>query len=74
MGIGVICGATAVSALASYGIRFLQASNFVVLAVSAIVFFGVYVLVLHFCKDPFVMLGEEKLLAILKSRRVHGNP
>lgn len=74
MGIGVICGATAVSALASYGIRFLQASNFVVLAVSAIVFFGVYVLVLHFCKDPFVMLGEEKLLAILKSRRAHGNP
>lgn len=74
MGIGVICVAAAVSALASFGFRFLQAPYFVVLAMSATVFFGVYVLVLHFCKDPFVMLGEEKLLAILKSRRAHGKP
>lgn len=68
MGIGVICIASAVSALASFWVAFLQVSNFVVLVVSAIVFFSVYILMLHFCKDPFVMMGEEKFFAILRSR------
>ena len=68
VGIGMICGAAVISALASFWVMFLQVSDFIVLAVSAMVFFGVYLLVLYLFKDPFVMLGEEKLLAVLKLR------
>lgn len=72
MGIGVICIASVVSGLASFWVVFLHASDFVVLAVSTTVFFGVYLLILHFCKEPFLMQAEEKLFAHLKSREKRG--
>ena len=72
MGIGAICVATAISALASFWITFLQVSYFMVLAVSAMVFFCIYVLVLYFFKDPFVIQGGKKLLELLKARRDRG--
>lgn len=72
MGIGAICVATAISALASFWITFLQVSYFMVLAVSAMVFFCIYVLVLYFFKDPFVIQGGKKLLELLKVRRDRG--
>lgn len=72
MRIGMICGATAVSALTSFWVSFLPVSDFAVLAISATIFFGVYVLILHFCKEPFLMQGEEKIISLLKARTNHG--
>lgn len=54
--------ATAAGAFVSFWVALLNLPDFWTLAVSAVLFFGSYVLVLHFIKDTFFMEQEKKLI------------
>lgn len=62
MRIGRIGIGVALSCGASFWIAKLQLSDFWTLATSAVVFLGVYAIVLHIGKDPFVMEMEARFL------------
>lgn len=61
-----ICFAVAVSALASFWVAKLPMIDFFVLVVSAIIFFGVYVLLLNVIKEPTLIELENQMLTKLK--------
>lgn len=60
----VLC-ATAVAFVASFWVRYLHMTDFWTLAVSAVVFFGAYLLVLFFTKDPFAVEITERVKPVL---------
>lgn len=57
---------TAISSLACIPIIFLKLSNFWVLAISCIIFFGLYLLILTICREPLVLDIEKQIFAKLK--------
>ena len=71
MRIGLTFCASAISAVASFWTIFLSVPNVIVLVISAVFFFGVYVLVLHFSKDPFIKAWEQKFFLLLKTKIGH---
>lgn len=54
---------------ASFWVCLLPISNFFILAISAVIFFGVYALYLHLIKEPFVMDLEKKVFLKFSSIR-----
>lgn len=64
--IGRIGWACAVGAGASFWIGGLSLAPFWVLSISAVVFFGMYLAVLHWLKEPFVLELEAHAVKILK--------
>lgn len=63
LGIARIVGATVISALSSFWISMLNMPNFMTLATSASLFFGLYILVLYICKEPTIMQGKAWLMS-----------
>lgn len=63
---GYICCAVFVSMIPAFFIKRLGWNCFLTLAVSAILFFGIYVIILTILKETLVLGIEDKLLRILK--------
>ena len=67
--IGKILGATLVSGIVTFGFVFVQASDFAILTMSSILFFLIYLLMLHLCKDSLLLKVEGKIKEFMKGRK-----
>lgn len=61
--IPLVALAAASASLASFWVRSLSLGNFWILALGAVIFFAVYLLVLHIAKEPLVREMEQRLIS-----------
>ena len=62
----LICFAVIASSVCALGIKCLDLGVFVSLIISAVIYFGVYLLIMLICKEKLVLEIEKKLLGVLK--------
>lgn len=58
--------AAAISLAASFWVHYLLVGHFLTLAISAVIFFPLYAVLLHIKKDPLVLEMESKAFTTLK--------